>query len=119
MAAARKVALITDRCILELVARARRRVAETHRGAARRADRRRVGLQGLTGLSRRQKPRGRWSPNSPAGLPRHYRCLEIKAKLAVQGLIPAAMCGADFGALIRKQYDSFGRTIREANIKAE
>jgi hypothetical protein len=29
------------------------------------------------------------------------------------------MCGADFGALIRKQYDSFGRTIREANIKAE
>jgi tripartite-type tricarboxylate transporter receptor subunit TctC len=44
---------------------------------------------------------------------------EIKAKLAVQGLIPAAMCGADFGALIRKQYDSFGRAIREANIKAE
>ena len=44
---------------------------------------------------------------------------EIKAKLAVQGFIPAAMCGADFGALIRKQYDSFGRAIREANIKAE
>jgi hypothetical protein len=29
------------------------------------------------------------------------------------------MCGADFGALIRKQYDSFGRAIREANIKGE
>jgi len=41
---------------------------------------------------------------------------EIKAKLALQGFIPAAMCGADFGALIRKQYDSFGRAIREANI---
>jgi len=29
------------------------------------------------------------------------------------------MCGADFGALIHKQYDSFGRAIREANIQAE
>jgi hypothetical protein len=29
------------------------------------------------------------------------------------------MCGADFGALIRKQYDSFDRAVRQANIKAE
>jgi hypothetical protein len=41
------------------------------------------------------------------------------AKLAVQGLYPVGICGADFGALIRKQYDEYGRVIREANIKAE
>ena len=44
---------------------------------------------------------------------------EIKAKLVVQGLYPVGMCGADFGALLRRQYDEFGRVIREANIKAE
>jgi hypothetical protein len=35
------------------------------------------------------------------------------------GLYPIGMCGADFAALLRKQYDDFGRVIREANIKAE
>jgi tripartite-type tricarboxylate transporter receptor subunit TctC len=44
---------------------------------------------------------------------------EIKPKLAVLGHDPVGMCGADFGALIRKQYDDYGRIIREANIKAE
>jgi tripartite-type tricarboxylate transporter receptor subunit TctC len=44
---------------------------------------------------------------------------EVRAKLAVQGLYPVGICGADFGALIRKQYDEYGRIIREANIKAE
>ena len=44
---------------------------------------------------------------------------EIKRKLVAQGLYPVGMCGADFGALLRKQYDDFGRIIREANIKAE
>jgi tripartite-type tricarboxylate transporter receptor subunit TctC len=44
---------------------------------------------------------------------------EVKAKLAVQGLFPVAMCGADFAAHLRKQYDEYGRTIREANIKSE
>jgi hypothetical protein len=29
------------------------------------------------------------------------------------------MCGTDFGAFIRKQYDDYGRVILEANIKAE
>jgi hypothetical protein len=29
------------------------------------------------------------------------------------------MCGADFAAYLRKQYDEYGRIIREANIKAE
>ena len=44
---------------------------------------------------------------------------EVKAKLAIQGLYPVGMCGADFGAFVRKQYDDYGRAIREANIKAE
>jgi hypothetical protein len=29
------------------------------------------------------------------------------------------MCGAEFGAFLRKQYAEFGRVIRESNIKAE
>jgi tripartite-type tricarboxylate transporter receptor subunit TctC len=44
---------------------------------------------------------------------------EVKAKLAVLGLYPVGMCGADFATLLRKQYDDFGRVIGEANIKAE
>jgi tripartite-type tricarboxylate transporter receptor subunit TctC len=43
----------------------------------------------------------------------------VRSKLVVQGLRPVGTCGADFGALIRKQYDDFGRIIREAKIKAE
>jgi tripartite-type tricarboxylate transporter receptor subunit TctC len=44
---------------------------------------------------------------------------EVKAKLVAQGYIPVGMCGADFAAYIRKQYDDYGRAVREANIKAE
>jgi tripartite-type tricarboxylate transporter receptor subunit TctC len=44
---------------------------------------------------------------------------EIHAKLAVQGLNPDSMCGADFNNLFRRQYDDYSRVIREANIKAE
>jgi tripartite-type tricarboxylate transporter receptor subunit TctC len=44
---------------------------------------------------------------------------EVKAKLVTQSLYPVGLCGADFGALLRKQYDEFGQIIREANIKAE
>jgi tripartite-type tricarboxylate transporter receptor subunit TctC len=44
---------------------------------------------------------------------------EVRAKLSVQGLDPAPICGAEFGALLRKQYDEYGRVIREANITAE
>jgi hypothetical protein len=29
------------------------------------------------------------------------------------------MCGADFRNLVHKNYDEYGRVIREANIKAE
>jgi tripartite-type tricarboxylate transporter receptor subunit TctC len=44
---------------------------------------------------------------------------EVKEKLVVQGVYPVGICGPDFAAQIRKQYDDFGRVIREANIKAE
>jgi tripartite-type tricarboxylate transporter receptor subunit TctC len=44
---------------------------------------------------------------------------DVKAKLTIQGLFPVAMCGADFADHIRKQYDEYGRAIRDANIKAE
>jgi tripartite-type tricarboxylate transporter receptor subunit TctC len=47
------------------------------------------------------------------------RAGEVKTRLAVQGLYPVGMCGADFGALLRKQYEEYGRVIREAKIKAE
>jgi len=44
---------------------------------------------------------------------------EVKPKLSVQALSPVAKCGADFAAHLRKQYDDYGRVIRESNIKAE
>ena len=44
---------------------------------------------------------------------------EVRTKLAVQRLDPAAMCGVDFATLLCQQYNEYGRIIREANIKAE
>jgi tripartite-type tricarboxylate transporter receptor subunit TctC len=44
---------------------------------------------------------------------------EVRAQLVAQGLYPVGVCGVDFAAFIRKQYDDYGRVIREANIKAE
>jgi tripartite-type tricarboxylate transporter receptor subunit TctC len=44
---------------------------------------------------------------------------EVKVKLATQGLYPVGLCGTEFRAVLRKQYDEFGRLIREANVKAE
>jgi tripartite-type tricarboxylate transporter receptor subunit TctC len=44
---------------------------------------------------------------------------DMKPKLARQGLFPVGMCGAEFGAYLRKQGDEYGRVIRAANIKAE
>lgn len=44
---------------------------------------------------------------------------EVKVKLAAQGFSPVAMCGPEFGALLRKQYDDYGRIIRAASIRAE
>lgn len=44
---------------------------------------------------------------------------QVKAKLATQAFQPVGVCGADFGAFLRAQYENYGRVIREANIKAE
>jgi tripartite-type tricarboxylate transporter receptor subunit TctC len=44
---------------------------------------------------------------------------DIKAKLAALGLFPNGTCGADFTAVLRKDYEEYGRVIREANIKME
>ncbi|MCC6778518.1 MAG: tripartite tricarboxylate transporter substrate binding protein [Hyphomicrobiales bacterium] len=44
---------------------------------------------------------------------------EIRPKLATHGLFPVGLCGADFAALLRKQYADYGNVIREANIKGE
>jgi tripartite-type tricarboxylate transporter receptor subunit TctC len=44
---------------------------------------------------------------------------DVREKFAAQEQYPVGMCGADFGAFLRQQYDEYGRVIREANIKAE
>jgi tripartite-type tricarboxylate transporter receptor subunit TctC len=44
---------------------------------------------------------------------------DVKAKLLVQGMLPVTKCGEEFSAHIRRQYEEFGRVIREANITAE
>jgi tripartite-type tricarboxylate transporter receptor subunit TctC len=44
---------------------------------------------------------------------------DVKAKLAALGLFPSATCGADFAAVLRDDYNEYGRIIREANIKME
>jgi len=43
----------------------------------------------------------------------------IKAKLLEQGNLAVGTCGAPFGAFLRKQYDDYGRVIRESNMQAE
>jgi tripartite-type tricarboxylate transporter receptor subunit TctC len=47
------------------------------------------------------------------------RSPELRAKLAPLGLYSVDSCGADFTTVLRKQYDDFGRIIRDSNIKAE
>jgi tripartite-type tricarboxylate transporter receptor subunit TctC len=47
------------------------------------------------------------------------RATEVKARLANQGLYPVGICDIDFGTLLRREYEEYGRLVREANIKAE
>jgi tripartite-type tricarboxylate transporter receptor subunit TctC len=47
------------------------------------------------------------------------RASEVKAKLDAQGFSAVGMCGADFGALLRRQFDQYGRITREANIRPD
>jgi tripartite-type tricarboxylate transporter receptor subunit TctC len=44
---------------------------------------------------------------------------DVKQQLGRQGLLQVGVCGADFGALLRKQFDEYGRIIREASIRTE
>jgi tripartite-type tricarboxylate transporter receptor subunit TctC len=44
---------------------------------------------------------------------------KIKSKLVSLDYDPVGLCGAEFRTLVRKQYDDYGRVIREAHIKAE
>jgi tripartite-type tricarboxylate transporter receptor subunit TctC len=44
---------------------------------------------------------------------------EVTEKLAIQGLFPEQDCGADFTAMMRREYESYGRVIGDAGIKAE
>jgi tripartite-type tricarboxylate transporter receptor subunit TctC len=44
---------------------------------------------------------------------------DIKAKFAALGFYPGGACGADFAAILHKDYDDYGRIIREAKIKGE
>ena len=43
---------------------------------------------------------------------------DIRSKLADQGMFAAGICGEDFAAFVRKQYEAYGRAIRDAGIKA-
>jgi tripartite-type tricarboxylate transporter receptor subunit TctC len=44
---------------------------------------------------------------------------KVKERFAALGFFPGGRCGADFGPVLRKDYDDYGRIIREANIKFE
>lgn len=41
----------------------------------------------------------------------------VRAKFASLGLVPGGQCGADFSAIVHKDYDSYGRTIRLAHLQ--
>ena len=72
-----------------------------------------------------------WGVFAPAGTPEDVRerlaawfkaalqAPAVKAKLSAQGFSVAAKCGTDFAAILRKQYDDYGRIVRDAKIRAE
>jgi tripartite-type tricarboxylate transporter receptor subunit TctC len=47
------------------------------------------------------------------------RTPDLRAKLTTEGFSPVGSCGAEFAVLLRKQFDAYGRAIRDANIKAD
>jgi len=62
-------------------------------------------------------------PQTVADLSRRFtdalRAPALKAKLAAQGFSPVGRCGAEFAALLRRQYADYGRIIREAHLSGE
>lgn len=47
------------------------------------------------------------------------RAPDLQAKLIREGFSPVGTCGGEFATLLRKQFDAYGRVIRDANIKAD
>jgi tripartite-type tricarboxylate transporter receptor subunit TctC len=47
------------------------------------------------------------------------RAADLKPKLLLQGLYPAGICGAEFRAFVRSQYEDYRRIIRETNFSTE
>jgi len=47
------------------------------------------------------------------------RAPETLAKFDALGLYPAVTCGDGFETILRKQYDDYGRIIRESNMQAQ
>ena len=43
----------------------------------------------------------------------------VSEKLLSQGLFPVGGSGGEFGALMRRYYDDYGRIVREANMKID
>jgi tripartite-type tricarboxylate transporter receptor subunit TctC len=43
----------------------------------------------------------------------------VKDKLGALGLAPTVLCGAEYGASLKRQYERFGTAIRASNIKVE
>jgi tripartite-type tricarboxylate transporter receptor subunit TctC len=68
---------------------------------------------------------------APAGTPREtvnelagwfaaaLKVPEVKAKLALQGLYPVGLCGAEFAEFARKRYDEYGEGIRATGLKSQ
>ncbi len=44
---------------------------------------------------------------------------DLREKFDHLGLIPQGQCGADYAAILKRQYDAFGRAIKDANFKTE
>ena len=58
-------------------------------------------------------------PDVPSTTEAAMQAPDIRQKLNNLGLYPVGTCLDDFAAHIRRQFDDYGRIIREANIKAE
>jgi tripartite-type tricarboxylate transporter receptor subunit TctC len=44
---------------------------------------------------------------------------QIEQKFAALWFFPAGQCGADFAAILRQEYDKYGRIVRDAHVKME
>jgi tripartite-type tricarboxylate transporter receptor subunit TctC len=44
---------------------------------------------------------------------------QVKEKLGALGLAPSVLCGADYAASLKRQYERYGTAIRASNLKVE